>query len=114
MAKESAFQAGLIKEIKQRFPGSVILKNDASYTQGFPDLLILHKKKWAALECKKNASALRQPNQQYYVDELGKMSYARFIYPENKEEVLGELQQAFGSRRTACLSRSEQISLDKL
>ena len=107
MAKESSFQASLIKEIKQRFPGSVILKNDANYIQGFPDLLILHKKKWAALECKKDASASKQPNQEYYISELGKMSYANFIYPENKEEVLGELQFAFGSRRSARIPGSE-------
>lgn len=106
MAKESEFQAGLIKEIKQRFPGSVILKNDANYIQGFPDLLILHKKKWAALECKKDVNTLKQPNQQYYIEQLGKMSYANFVYPENKEEILGELQQAFGSGRTTRVPRS--------
>lgn len=107
MAKESKFQAGLIKDIKQRFPGSVVLKNDANYTQGFPDLLILYKKRWAALECKKDASSSRQPNQQYYVDALGKMSYANFIYPENKEVVLGELQQAFRSGRATRIPGSE-------
>ena len=114
MAKESKFQAALIKEIKTRFPGSVVLKNDANYIQGFPDLLVLNKSKWAALECKKSEGASRQPNQSYYVDELGKMSYASFISPENKEEVLNELQQAFRTRRTTRVSGSEQIPLDKL
>lgn len=40
---ESKFQSGLIKEIKERFPGSIVLKTDATYIQGFPDLLILLK-----------------------------------------------------------------------
>lgn len=95
MSKESDFQASLIKEIKERFPGSVVLKNDANYIQGFPDLLILKDDRWAALECKRSKDAVKQPNQSYYVDKLNGMSYASFICPENKENVLDELEQAF-------------------
>jgi len=69
-------------------------KNDANYLQGFPDLTILHKNKWAVLECKRSRNDTHQPNQDYYVDVLDEMSFSRFIYPENKEEVLYELQQA--------------------
>ena len=72
-------------------------KLDANYIQGFPDLLILYKNKWAVLECKRSKSATKQPNQEYYVDELNGMSFSRFIYPENKEEVLYDLQQSFDS-----------------
>lgn len=93
--KENAFQANLIREIKDRFPGCTVLKNDANYIQGFPDLLILHGSRWAALECKRTAKALRQPNQEYYVEKLNRESFARFISPENKEEVLHELSQSF-------------------
>ena len=107
MKKEKDFQKSLIKEIKDILPDSIVLKNDPTYIQGFPDLLILHENKWAALECKKNSKADKQPNQDYYIDKLEKMSYASFISPENKEEVLNELQQAFKSRRTACISKSK-------
>lgn len=103
--KENDFQAGLIKEIKNMFPGCHVLKNDANYIQGFPDLLILFKNMWAALECKRNSKAARQPNQEYYIEELGKMSYASFISPENKEEVLDELQQTFKPRRSTRISK---------
>ena len=102
--KENQFQAQLIRDLKTVFPGCVVLKNDANYLQGFPDLLILHNDKWAALECKREKQAHRQPNQEYYVDKLSKMSYASFICPENRNEVLNELQQTFRTDRSTCIS----------
>ena len=92
---ESKFQANLIKEIKNELPGCVVLKNDSSYMQGVPDLLILHNNKWAVLECKKNAKAKHQPNQDYYVNKMNEMSFARFVYPENKDEVMSDLKKTF-------------------
>ncbi len=91
---ERNFQASLIKELKSIFPGAVVLKNDPNYIQGFPDLLILYRDRWAALECKRSSSASSRPNQRYYVDLLNQMSYSAFVCPENKEEILNELQQA--------------------
>jgi hypothetical protein len=102
---ESIFQSKLIKEIEDKFEGCVILKNDANYIQGFPDLLILYKKKWAVLECKKDKDASYQPNQEYYLELLGNMSFASVIYPEIKEEVLYELQQAFRTRGSTRVSK---------
>ena len=99
MKKESAFQSALIRDLKKIFPGCVVLKNDANYYQGIPDLLILYNDKWAMLECKRSSNARYQPNQDYYIEKFGKMSFASFISPENKEEVLDELQQAFESGR---------------
>jgi hypothetical protein len=96
---ESEFQARLKDEIRKMLPGCIILKNDPNDIQGFPDLTILYKNKWATLECKKNENARHQPNQDFYVDKTDRMSFSRFIFPENKEEVLYELQQAFRSRR---------------
>ena len=92
---ESKFQAKLIKELKDIFPGCIVLKNDSSYLQGIPDLLVLYKNKWAMLEAKQSARASHRPNQEYYVDKLDAMSFARFIYPENKDEVLDELDLYF-------------------
>ncbi len=97
MSKESDFQAELIKDIKRLLPGCYVLKNDPNYIQGFPDLLILYKDRWAALECKRSANASHRPNQDYYVAELGRMSYASFIFPENSQEVLNELQRSLES-----------------
>lgn len=95
MKKESKFQAELIEDIKKEFKGAIVLKNDPQYLQGFPDLLVLFKNLWAALECKKSSKATHRPNQDYYIDVLGKMSYANFVYPENKMEVLDDLKRAF-------------------
>lgn len=95
--KESDFQHDLIREIKERFPGSIVLKNDASYIQGIPDLSIFYKDRWAMLEVKKSRKASKQPNQKYYVDLANEMSFSRFVYPENKEEVLDELCKTFKS-----------------
>lgn len=92
---ENKFQAKLIKEIKDKFPGCVVMKNDSSYIQGIPDLLVLHKNKWGSLEVKKSANAKRQPNQDYYVDKMDAMSFSRFVYPENKDDVLKELDEHF-------------------
>lgn len=93
--KENKFQSDLKKEIKKRFPGCIVTKLDSSDIQGIPDLLILYKNKWAALEVKKDASASKRPNQEYYVARMNEMSFSKFIFPENKEDVLNELQQAF-------------------
>ena len=92
---ESKFQANLIKEIKENLPGCIVMKTDPNYIQGMPDLLILHKNKWASLENKRSANAKKQPNQQYYVDKMNEMSFSRFVCPENKEEVLNDIREAF-------------------
>jgi len=92
---ESRFQSQLIKELKNIFDGCIVLKNDASYMQGVPDILILYENKWAMLEVKASLNSPVRPNQEYYVDILNDMSFARFICPENKEEVLDDLQHTF-------------------
>lgn len=94
---ERDFQSKLIKELKTRFPGCVVMKNDPNYIQGIPDLIILYKDHWATLETKRSNKASHRPNQDYYVSKLDEMSFSRFICPENKEEVLRELQLSFGA-----------------
>ena len=97
--RESKFQSELKKEIKERFPGCIIMKEDCNQIQGIPDLLILYGSAWASLENKKSASAPHRPNQDYYVEKMNNMSFSRFIYPENKEAVLDELSEFFKTKR---------------
>lgn len=95
MAKESVFQHKLIEKLKRIFPGCMVLKNDPNYIQGIPDLIIVYNNRWAMLECKKQIFANRQPNQEYYINKLNEMSFARFISPETEEEVLNELKRTW-------------------
>lgn len=101
---ERDYQAKLIKKLRVKFPGCVILKNDSDYMPGVPDLTILYKDRWAMLEVKACEDSPIRPNQDYYIYKLDKMSYAAFIYPANEEEVLVDLQHAFKSRRSTRLS----------
>lgn len=96
-SKEGKFQTALKKELKERFPGCIVTKLDPNDIQGVPDLLILWNNKWATLECKRSSSATNRPNQEYYVDLMNNMSYSAFIFPENKERILDEMEQAFGA-----------------
>ena len=96
---ESEFQSHLVDRIEQMFPGCYVRKHDMQ--QGWPDLLILFKNKWALLEVKAYEGAPEQPNQGWWVEHFDSMSFAAFIYPENEERVLDDLQQAFRSRQPA-------------
>lgn len=94
--KESLFQKNLIRELKERYPGCLVMKNDANYIQGIPDLTILYNNKWAALECKKSDKAIRQPNQEYYLAKMKSMSFASLISPDIHDAVLKQLDHFFG------------------
>ena len=92
---ENRFKTNLIQDLKNLFPGCIVVHLDPNEIQGIPDLLVLYKDRWAALEGKKAANAPVRPNQEYYVNKMNDMSYASFIYPENKEEVLYEISRVF-------------------
>lgn len=98
--KESAFQAELKKQIEEMFPGAVVIKQDPNIIQAFPDLLVLYKTKWVALETKRASDSEKQVNQEYWVNRLGKMSYAAFVHPENLAKVLADLRFIFKGVRS--------------
>lgn len=94
---ERDYQSGLIKEIKRRLPGCVVLKNDPNYIAGIPDLIVLYEDRWALLEVKRSSNYRTEPNQDYYIEMFDEWSFAAFIYPENEEAVLDALEQSFKS-----------------
>ena len=93
--RESDFQADLIKTLENRFPGCIVLKNDANYKQGIPDLSVFYGNHWAALENKLEEDSNHQGNQDWYVNKMNDMSFARIVYPGNVEEVLNEMERSF-------------------
>lgn len=103
---ESVYQRKLLRKLKRMFPGCELLKNDAGYRQGIPDWTLFWGPYWAMLEIKDSIKARRQPNQPYYIKKMNEMSFAAFICPENEEEVLAALQEAFASRGSALVSQS--------
>lgn len=94
--KESQFKGELYKEIRERFPGSEVLPNDANYLQGFPDGTVYFPNgRYFLLEGKREEDAARQPNQDYYVNRSPLSANAMFVSPENKNEVLAELERRY-------------------
>lgn len=96
--REAEFQRKLITEIKDRFQDCVVIKNDADYIQGIPDITVFWENHWATLECKRSAKASHRPNQDYYVDKMNRMSFSAFVYPENMEDVLDDMERSFKGR----------------
>lgn len=111
---ERKFQARLIKRIRKEMPDAVVLKTDPNYIQGFPDLLILRGKHWAALEVKREERAPRRPNQDLYIQKLNRMSFARFIYPENEEEIMHDIRAILEPRRHTRLPEPEPKQLAEI
>lgn len=54
---ENKFKTGLVKDLKKRFPGCMVIHLDPNEIQGIPDLLVLYRDRWAALEGKKTGKA---------------------------------------------------------
>lgn len=104
---ENKFKTKLVKEIKTRFPGCFVFHLDPTEMQGAPDLLILYGSTWAALEGKKEKKSHKQPNQDYYISLMNQMAYASLIYPENKEDVLNEIQRSFEARGATRIAGSQ-------
>lgn len=100
MAKlEKDFQGPLIKEIKERFPDAIIKKNDPKHIQGIPDLSVDIGPYSYHLEVKRSEKAPHRPNQPYYIQKYNDNGgWARTIYPENKNEVLDEMEQVSRTR----------------
>jgi hypothetical protein len=111
---ESDFKRQVIEKLRNTFPGCEIIRGDSSSQQGIPDHFILWGPYWASLEFKKSSASPHQSNQDYYIEKLDEMSFAAYIYPENEEEVLCALEQAFKPPRRTRVSESKPISLDPL
>lgn len=100
MAGESKFVREQVRPDLERVFGNEckLIKQDPNTSfQGVPDYIFLCGKNWAALETKAKPKSERQPNQEYYVQQMNNMSFAAFANPDNWQEVLDGLQEAFGA-----------------
>lgn len=104
MANETKYRGELIQKLNEMFPGCVVLKNNPAELQGIPDILLLFEDGWAMLEVKFAGNSPKQPNQEYYIEKFGEMSFASFINPDNEDEVLCAIQQSFRIGRQARIS----------
>ena len=96
---ESEFRKAFLEEVQNRIDplnkGFLFFLNASNAFRSFPDIVILGSHKWAALEFKKSKRASHQPNQEYYINKLNEIGYASFVYPENAEEILNDLEELF-------------------
>jgi hypothetical protein len=99
MTVESDFNKRLLKRLGIIFPGCIVLKTNANDLPGFPDRIILFENRWASFESKRSPIAGLRMNQDYYIDLLNGMSFARFVNPTTEELFIHELQAAFRSKR---------------
>jgi len=95
---ERDFQADLIKEIKEIFPGAIVLKNDSGAQQGIPDLTVFWHSRYAILEVKKSEREPYQPNQEWFLEKFGQWTFSATIFPGNKDEILEALEHDFSRR----------------
>ena len=110
---ESKFQKEVISEIKARLPDCIVLKNDPNYIQGIPDLTVLNGPRWAALEVKRESDASHRPNQDYYVDRMMGMSFAAFIFPENKDFIIGRMVNYLSKEDDDCVSMGGRLPAEE-
>lgn len=106
-AKESEFQSNVVNEIKTRLPGAIVIKNDAGYLQGYPDLSVHYNGMVAILEAKRHEQSSKRPNQEYYISKANADGgFGRFINQENKDVVLDELERTFKTSRVTRIPKS--------
>lgn len=96
---ESKFQRELKEELELTLKGCIVLIKPGYTITGFPDLLILYKNQWVALECKRSIDSDYQPGQEWWIGELGTMTFSAMICPENRKEILDEVFLSFGVSR---------------
>lgn len=91
---ESKFERKLVKKLERQYPGAYVIKTNPNHIQGFPDRIFLYNDFWAAFDAKRSRTASVRPNQRHYIEQLDHMSFGMFVYPENEEEFLNEIQRA--------------------
>lgn len=96
MAKESDFQAKVLKWLRSKGCIAFKMQQNATTRIATPDILFLKEGFWGAIECKASARAKFQPGQKEMVEKLDGWSYAKVAYPANWKEIQEELSVILG------------------
>lgn len=93
---ESKFKEKFFEEFKAKVPQTGILYKASFSKRSYPDVVLLGPNgRWAVLEFKRAEKAARRIHQALHIEILSEMGYARFVSPENSEEVIRELEAYF-------------------
>lgn len=95
MLLESKFKKDTIRRISRKFSKLDLDFIDTSMYRSVPDTFIIAPYVWAALEFKRSEDAPQRPNQNHHIERLNRKGYASFVFPENVEEVLNDLEVLF-------------------
>lgn len=88
---EKKAQDKLVKYLKSKKCYVLRLRSGPNYPAGCPDIIALYEGFWAAFEVKASPTAKFQPLQKETIEKFEQWSFARVVYPENVDEVIGEL-----------------------
>ena len=58
---ENKFKTGLVRELKERFPGCMVVHLDPNEIQGIPDLLVLYGTTWGGRQEISNCISSSEP-----------------------------------------------------
>ena len=95
---ESKFKKEAKQRIRERCPNvDLDFVNTKPFNRSMPDTFVVGPWSWAALEFKRAEGATQQANQDYHIKRLNRKGYATFVFPENLEEVLNDLERIFTS-----------------
>lgn len=90
---EKDFQAKVVKWLRAQHCIVLKYQQNATTRASIPDILFLKEGFWGAIECKKSKTAKYRPGQKEMVAKMDEMSWARVAYPENWDEIRGELTE---------------------
>lgn len=91
MAREADFQSKFIKWARSKGFKCYKQQMNATTRAGTPDCIICYKKFYGFCEFKKSKDAAFRPGQKETLEELGKWTYARVVFPENFDTIMSEL-----------------------
>lgn len=91
--KESDFQAKIIKWLRSK--GCFVWKcqQNSATQRGVADIFFCYEGFYGFIEVKQAKNSPKRPGQQAFIDKMAKWSWAKFVYPQNWEEIKQELEE---------------------